>query len=202
DEFEIRPQTEMFLIDVPGWAFLEQVGPDTGARLARRLWRRADAATRAEALTKARAHIERALLEIEGGADFAAVARRYSRGINASKGGYWGFISELGLTGRWAAAGRALSELQPGQISSIIETPEGFFLVKAGRRRPGKRISFEQAQPQIERRLVAEQTDRLSAELLGRLRAEATLSDELEQQAFFEAVLAAAPKPAGSSPGR
>ena len=101
------------------------------------------------------------------------------------------------LQGRWAVINDVLAGLEPGQTSPIVEGEDGFFLVKAGQKQEGKVVSFEQAQPEIERRLADEQSNRLITELLGRLRAEATISGRREQEAFVQAVVEAAPRAGG-----
>ncbi len=197
DQFVTKPQGQMHLLDVPGWAFVPGAGGKVRISVGRQLWQQASEAARAEALAKARRQLERAAQELEGSADFEAVAKKYSHGINASRGGNWGLVSLGELQGRWAVINDVLAGLEPGQISPIVEGEDGFFLVKAGQKQEGRVVSFEQAQPEIERRLTNKQTNRLIAELLGRLRAEATMSGLREQEAFVQAVMEAAPRAGG-----
>ena len=197
DQFVTKPQGQMHLLDVPGWAFVPGAGGKVRISVGRQLWQQASEAARAEALAKARRQLERAAQELEGSADFEAVAKKYSHGINASRGGNWGLVSLGELQGRWAVINDVLAGLEPGQISPIVEGEDGFFLVKAGQKQEGRVDSFEHAQPEIERRLTNKQTNRLIADLLGRLRAEATMSGLREQEAFVQAVMEAAPRAGG-----
>ncbi len=73
---------------------------------------------------------------IVGGSDFAEMAKLYSvdRGSSA-KGGYMGYITANRYPYTFEVAAYALPE---GEISEIVETPMGYHLIKAGKRRPAK----------------------------------------------------------------
>ena len=197
DEFVTKAQGQMYLIDVPGWAFLPGASGKVRISVGRKLWEQASEANRVEALAEARRQLERAAQELAEAGDFEGIAKKYSQGINASRGGNWGLVSLGELQGRWAVINDVLAGLEPGQTSPIVEGEDGFFLVKAGQKQEGRVVSFEQAQPEIERRLADEQSNRLITELLGRLRAEATISGRREQEAFVQAVVEAAPRAGG-----
>jgi len=193
-EFETKAQTEMHLIDVPGWAFLLAVGGDISPGVGRQQWAAANEAARADALGQARSRIERAAEELRSGASFDTVAKSHSHGINASKGGDWGMVTPGELQGRWAVLNDVLAALASGQTSDIIEGTDGAFIVRAGQKQPAQSVSFEEAQPQIEAKLVNEQTMERFSALMTRLHSEATVSSYDEQLLFLEAVMSAAPR--------
>lgn len=76
---------------------------------------------------QARARIEAAAAELAGGADFAAVAAKYSDDATAGAGGDLGVIAPGQLVPAFEDAAFAL---QPGQRSAVVETPYGFHLIE------------------------------------------------------------------------
>ena len=191
DEFAEPLRTEMFLIDVPYWSFLK----DIPTKDRRTIWPKLRGPKRLEARRAAVDHMDRARKELESGIPFDAVARSYSFGPNAGKGGAWGLVSPGGLTGRWAQAGEVLFELEPGAVSDVTRTEEGLLLVKAGKRHDKRVIPFLEAQPVIEAKLVKQQENELETQMLNKLRRRATIGDV---EAFFHALSEAAPKQPGT----
>lgn len=191
-DFETKAQIEMYLIDVPGWAFLPG-GDGVGLGAGRQQWAAANEAARADALRQARSRAEQAAEELRSGAAVDAVAKSHSHGINASKGGDWGMVTPGELQGRWAALNDVLATLASGQTSDIIEGTDGFFIVKTGQKQPAQSVTFEEAQPEIEAKLVNEQKMERFSALMKRLQSDAIVSDYDEQLVFLEAVMSAAP---------
>ncbi|MBN1344152.1 MAG: peptidylprolyl isomerase [Phycisphaerae bacterium] len=189
DEFTEPLRVEMFLIDVPYWEFLE--GGSSQDRQA--LWPKLRGPRRIEARRKATQHMDRARQELASGIPFDAVARSYSFGPNAKKGGAWGAVSPGALTGRWADAAEVLFQLKPDQVSDVVTTEEGLLLVKAGKRFEKRAIPFLEAQPIIEDKLVKERQRQLETDLLSRLRAKATINEQ-EVESFMLGLDKALPK--------
>ncbi len=142
----------------------------------------------------AREELRRAREELDSGADFAAVARRYSKGAQRANGGSWGEITPGSLTGSWAKAADILFALDEGRISGIIETEESSFIVKCGRKTPQKRLSFEEAQTVIIERVRDLEYAQLTSRYIGELLDKAAI-DPQQQQLFFVAAVTAAPRP-------
>ena len=109
---------------------------------------------RPAARASARERIEAILKELRAGGDFAALARTYSEGPEAAKGGDSGFV--------WAGGGalpqveRAALQLRPGQMTDILETRRGFHILKATERRPAGVLPFDEASALIVERLNAD----------------------------------------------
>jgi len=187
DEFTTPAKAELFLIEIP-------LEAELGAPLSESSPAQIEAAR-----TSARAQLEHAKQELEAGVEFAAVAKRYSKGIRAKTGGAWGEISPGALTGRWAEAAKVLFTLKANQISDIVETDQALFIVKCGHHSPAHRLSFEEAQEQISNRFAADDFERRRQAYVRELMARATIRP---RDAFFQAVLAASPRPAALNANR
>jgi hypothetical protein len=181
-EFTTEAKAEMFLIEIP-----------LAAELGKPL-EEASSQEVTEARNRARSQLQTARQKLTQGADFKAVARKYSKGVRAAVGGEWGEIKPGALQKRWAEPARVLFTLREGQISEIGETPESLFIVKCGQRTYDRRPSFQELQPDLVDRLKNEQFNELSVDYIKELRSEATISDVRE---FLIAVIAACPRPPG-----
>lgn len=80
----------------------------------------------AEALAKARRQAIAAKKAIEGGADFAEVAKQYSEGPSADQGGYLGKFSQGDLDPDFEKAAFALDK---GDLSDVVRTQFGFHVI-------------------------------------------------------------------------
>lgn len=80
--------------------------------------------------------------QLDAGADFAELARRYSEDrASAAQGGDIGFIPRFGKLVEPLSA--AIFALKKGEVSQPIATPVGFYLFKVTDLRPGKKTDFE-----------------------------------------------------------
>ncbi|MFO0862915.1 MAG: peptidylprolyl isomerase [Candidatus Saccharibacteria bacterium] len=75
----------------------------------------------------AKAQAEDILKQIQGGADFATLAKQYSQDGSAANGGDLGLFSKGQLDPDFEAAAFAL---QPGQTSGIVKTQYGYHIIK------------------------------------------------------------------------
>jgi parvulin-like peptidyl-prolyl isomerase len=101
----------------------------------------------AEQKAAARKKAEELLAEVKGGADFAALAKEHStdRGSNTRGGelpwvGYGDTVEPFDKVAR---------ELTAGQLSSVVETPFGFHIIKGVDKRAAGPIPFEQVKDRI-----------------------------------------------------
>jgi parvulin-like peptidyl-prolyl isomerase len=119
--------------------------------------------------------------EITSGADFADVARRYSEGLHASDGGCWGWITRGSVRERFEPALDALFSLEAGRLSDIVETPDGYFLVRCDAIDAETNLDFAAMQPQLKEQHFRSEYNRLVASLLAELQDQAHLTiDEVD----------------------
>jgi parvulin-like peptidyl-prolyl isomerase len=110
-------------------------------------------------LTEDRATAEKALREINGGADFAKVADRLSRGA----GGYQGELSREDLPPAFADI---IFSLQPGEVSRLVPADYGFHIFQVVSRSPAEVVPLAAAREEIAGRLREERADQLLAQLV------------------------------------
>jgi peptidyl-prolyl cis-trans isomerase C len=109
---------------------------------------------------EARQRIEAIMKELRSGQDFGDLARHYSEGPEAGRGGDSGILTHGG--GASPLIERAAFALEPGQTSDILETRIGFHILKVTGRRPEGPIPFEEAKPRIKAKIaVQERRDKL-----------------------------------------
>ncbi len=106
------------------------------------------------------------------GEDFAALARRHSKGPAADRGGDQGWMKKGSLI---PALDDVVFRLKPGEFSGPVEVPDGYVVVKVAGVRPASQLSLAEARPEIERQLQAAERKRRRAQLIERLRNEATV---------------------------
>jgi peptidyl-prolyl cis-trans isomerase D len=95
----------------------------------------------------ARARIDAIRKRIESGVDFAAVASEASEDpITKERGGDLGFVARGSVVKPLEDAAFAQ---EPGALGEVIESPQGFHLVRVDERRPARVVPFEEAQTQV-----------------------------------------------------
>lgn len=138
-------------------------------------------ATRAqsnEARANARSTALAALEELRSGVPFADVARRRSHGLHALDGGKWGWISSDAVRDRFLPAVAAMEDLSEGQVSDIIEVPDGFFIVRCDGAEEAFEPDFVTVQPLIHRRIVNQRYNRAIGAEVERLRSKAGIEED------------------------
>jgi peptidyl-prolyl cis-trans isomerase SurA len=105
----------------------------------------------------ARAKAEEAAAALARGEDFAAVAAAYSENEEtAAEGGLVGEVAMSEFEAEMPEIAAAVKGLSTGGISTVIERPEGFFILKLEERREGRDISYEEARDVVKRTLRAQ----------------------------------------------
>jgi peptidyl-prolyl cis-trans isomerase C len=101
--------------------------------------------------------------ELTGGGDFEELAKRHSLAPNAARGGEIGEISRGDLP---QIIEMEIFDLEPGQISPVIETGGTFHIFKVERRLAPETLTLSAVAPVIEARLRSDRIDeRLSSSI-------------------------------------
>lgn len=117
--------------------------------------------------------------ELDRGADFGELARKYSSGPTAKKGGFWDWTKQKSLAAQ--NIDDALFQLPHGEISAPLETPQSVEIVRVIDRKEAGYQSFESVQADIKKELREAEFRKSAAQLLAELRDAATIEDFTEQ---------------------
>lgn len=105
-------------------------------------------------LLKTREEAEAVIAELEGGADFEALAKEKSTGPSAPQGGDLGFFSKGQMVPPFEEAAFAL---EPGSYTKTpVETQFGFHVIKVEEKREKAPPAFEQVEDQLRQLLLRE----------------------------------------------
>lgn len=160
-----EPETrELLMIELPFDKFLP----------AEMTWDRAPQGVRAQARLQAmqRARDAHAALAER---PFGEVARQFSLGPHADRGGSFGRIGRP-LQAPFDALSQRIFGYEPGQYSEPVELPNGWYIVGCGEVRPGVQRSFVEVQDQIRQEVMERRFLALSTDYVLRLAEKATIS--------------------------
>jgi peptidyl-prolyl cis-trans isomerase C len=111
------------------------------------------------------AEAQSVIAELDKGADFAALAKKYSKDPGAESGGDLGYFGHDDMVAAFADAAFALPK---GQYSKTpVKTEFGWHVIKVENRRVGKPPSFEEAREELTRDLAHEILDAKLHDLRG-----------------------------------
>jgi peptidyl-prolyl cis-trans isomerase SurA len=113
---------------------------------------------------------ENILQEIKAGGDFAALAKKHSQGPGANRGGSLGKIKASDLL---PAMRQALAELKPGQVSPVLQIPQGFVIMQLLSRSGQSGLPLDDVREQIRSKLEREALEHRFREWMKELRAKA-----------------------------
>lgn len=102
--------------------------------------------------------------KLDGGADFAELAKAHSDCPSAQKGGDLGFFPRKGMMIEPFA--EAAFKLKVGEISEPVQTQFGFHIIKVTDRKGAKEVKFEEVKQQVEENYIDEETGKLIAKLV------------------------------------
>lgn len=126
--------------------------------------------TRQWAAAKSRAEAVRR--QLERGASFEALARAHSTDPSRDKGGDLGFVHRGSLIEEVEQAAR---DLQPGEVSRVVQTLYGYHLVRVSEIRPSQQKAFAEVAAQVQQDLTSKRCADLRDAWVTELRARATV---------------------------
>jgi peptidyl-prolyl cis-trans isomerase C len=132
--------------------------------------------------------------ELDGGADFATLARENSIDPGAANGGDLGFFGKGMMVAPFEEAAFALGEA--GDVSAPVQSQFGWHIIKLAEKRQSAPPTFEQVAPQIQQQLLMEAFTSKVDELMSGTEIEVVdpaLSAQLDAQMAGEAAPAEAP---------
>jgi peptidyl-prolyl cis-trans isomerase C len=108
------------------------------------------------------AEAKKIVAELKGGADFAALAKQYSKDPSgAQQGGDLGFFKKDEMVPEFAAAAFAL---QPGQVSQApVHSQFGWHVIVVVERRRSEPPSFDQARDELRQKMIQEGVQKVVA---------------------------------------
>ena len=102
--------------------------------------------------------------ELDGGADFATVAKEKSIDPGAANGGDLGFFGKGSMVAPFEAAAFALTDV--GQVSDPVESQFGWHVIRLEEKRESAPPAFEQVAPQLQQQLLMTTFDDTVAQLM------------------------------------
>jgi peptidyl-prolyl cis-trans isomerase SurA len=113
---------------------------------------------------------EEILGKLADGAPFDRMAQIYSEDSTRDSGGDWGWIERKTLA---APLEKVAFNLPAGRVSHVIELPPNYYILKIEEKRGGDTPSFAKLRPEIEKKLMQEESQRQQELWLAGLRQKA-----------------------------
>jgi len=102
--------------------------------------------------------------QLDGGADFATLAKEKSIDPGAANGGDLGFFGAGSMVAPFEAAAFALTDI--GQVSEPVESQFGWHVIRLEEKRESAPPEFEQVAPQLQQQLLMTTFDETVAKLM------------------------------------
>jgi len=122
---------------------------------------------------KAKAKIDSIKKELDGGADFAELAKKYSDCPTGKSGGDLGAFPRHGAMVEAFASAAFATEV--GKISDPVKTEFGYHIIKVTNRTPAKDVSFSEVKGQVKDELVGKEMSNLIKDLKEKAKIEVSL---------------------------
>ncbi|MCX6111842.1 MAG: SurA N-terminal domain-containing protein [Proteobacteria bacterium] len=118
----------------------------------------------AQIFTATKEPADKALEELKAGANFEALAKKYSEAPEGKKGGLIGYINK----GEGLEIFDRTFDMQPGETTGVIQSDYGFHILKVLEHLPSAQVSFEEAKPFILNEIVRNKESKYYEEWLGK----------------------------------
>lgn len=127
---------------------------------------------------EAKKKIDDILAKLKKGEDFVELVKTYSEGPSAKNGGDLGFFSYSQMVEPFSKAAFAL---KPGEISGIVTTRFGYYIIKLEERKPAVVTSFDEAKAGLEEQLKREEATQALDPYIENLKKNAAIEIHLPQ---------------------
>ena len=119
-----------------------------------------------------KATAQKVLTQLQGGSDFAALAKQYSIDtVSASKGGDLGWPTTPNVT----EVQTAIDKLAKGQLSGLVQSPYGWHIIKVTDERAASQKSLDEVKNQIEQIIINQRRADVYQKFLDDLRKKAKI---------------------------
>jgi peptidyl-prolyl cis-trans isomerase SurA len=133
---------------------------------------------------------------LKQGESFEDLALRYSDGPTASRGGRLGLVRQGDLL---PAIERGVSNLVPGGISDIIESPEGLHIVRLDDKKPKQFRPFEEVRQEIQALVFQQKSEDMFQSWLADLKNKAYIEIKFDSAPLRQTTSVPAPPPSPTS---
>ncbi|MFQ5732814.1 MAG: peptidylprolyl isomerase [Planctomycetaceae bacterium] len=130
--------------------------------------------------------VEKAVADLKDGADFADIAKKYSDGVSAKKGGMWDWTQSGSLTDETLE--QALFNLPVGRISKPMKGKQSYRLIRVVDRHRAGWKSFGMAQADIKKTLEQQAKQAASKAVINRLVEDAVITTVFDDDPKFKPV--------------
>ena len=121
-------------------------------------------------LEQARKLANRLIQQLQAGADFSELAKKYSHGHRRELGGLWQPVQPESLAKPYDILAAAAEKIQQGQIAGPIEVEGHIFIMKLEEKRTKSYEPFEKVQEELEQKIISDRRkeviDKLKAEII------------------------------------
>ncbi|GAB6988806.1 foldase protein PrsA [Paenibacillus pini] len=136
-------------------------------------------------LVATKAEAEAILKELKGGADFATVAKEKSTDPGSKANG-----GDLGYFGKGvmnAPFEKAAFALEPGKLSDVVQSENGFHIIKVTDHKKAVEATFEGKKAEIKEKLITQAINTAAPTWLADIKAKAKITNSLEEKAAADA---------------
>ncbi|HJS66505.1 MAG TPA: peptidylprolyl isomerase [Nitrospiraceae bacterium] len=144
----------------------------------------------------AREKVREVVSRLKQGESFEDLALRFSDGPNASHGGHLGLVRQGELL---PEIDRTIATLVPGGISDVIETSEGFHIVRLEDKKPKQFRLYEQVRNEIQGLVFQQKSEDVFQSWLANLKNKAYIEIKFESALSGPPTTAPAPRPSPTS---
>jgi peptidyl-prolyl cis-trans isomerase SurA len=144
----------------------------------------------------AREKVREVMTRLKQGESFEDLALRFSDGPNASHGGHLGLVRQGELL---PEIERTIATMVPGGTSDMIETPEGFHIVRLEDKKPKQFRPYEQVRTEIQGLVFQQKSEDAFQSWLANLKSKAYIEIKFESALSGPPTTAPAPRPSPTS---